>query len=184
MTLASSGSLTLNGGSAPRDVATELGRAGTGITLAGSSTDSDVKTLIGYGGGSVVFPNDFYGKSSIDAVPDPVTWSSIDGSDSGVIFSNEDNYITGINVTITLRLSFSGTHTLGGFIGYDKNDTGSFSGFAGSSTDISIANGDKLQFAGIVNDMGDDINGTVTVSNLSDGGTVIASFGVAVHGYD
>lgn len=63
MTLAASGTLTLTGGSAPRDVATEIGRAGTSVTLAGTSTDSDVKTLIGYAGGSVVFPNDFYGKS-------------------------------------------------------------------------------------------------------------------------
>lgn len=90
MTLAASGTLTLTGGSAPRDVATELGRPGTQVIIAGAASDADVKTLILYSGsGSVVFPADFYGKTAFS----PVTRNYDSGSGNDTIPSGASQVV-------------------------------------------------------------------------------------------
>jgi len=114
---------------------------------------------------------------NIHVTPDPVTWSDITGVSFG---TNEDNTISGINTTITLRMTFTGSATPGGDVGYRKNASGPYSSFKSAPVDVAFDNGNQLGFDALASAPGDSISGTVTIINLSDSGALVGSFTVGM----
>lgn len=172
MTLPSSGSITL------AQVATELG-----VSLPLNLNDASVRALAGKPTGSIVLPNDLWGKSSYDG--------TVDYFDLGVISTNDyfNGGASGFGETVTISGLSSGTvvtlrftvadvaiEASGGFSGANGSGSvgverlsGSPSGYgsgsadyttaAGPSTktfDIAVRNGDQLRMfaSGSANSVG------------------------------
>jgi hypothetical protein len=122
--------------------------------------------LIGFGTGG----------GGTDATPDAIDFSDI--SDSGFIASALTNAVTisGIDTTITLRLSL--TSGMSSFRTVDVYRAGSYvaTGSSGTTIDVTVTNGQTLQY-GFTNSQ--DVStwsGTATVTNLSDGGATLDTF--------
>lgn len=155
-------------------IRTEIGGSG-----AVSIPSSEVRTLTGVASGPVALPGDFYGKSSASNHVDAVNWSNIYSTNSGF---SETRTLTGFASSITLRLSFSGSTS--GFSGYAYNVNGAGYNVWSNNTDISVSSGDTLQFLGSAGVPGADINGTISVINLSDSNATVDTFDMVVYYFE
>lgn len=102
-----------------------------------------------------------------DVTPDPITWPNCSGS---IVASPPAQEITGINTPISLKITWTGGAAV----------TGSAS--SGGSTNTNggsfIANNlDSIHFIIV----GAGTSGTVTITNQSDGNTVIGTFTYVIY---
>ena len=105
-----------------------------------------------------------------DVTPNAVNWNDVAGG------STNTQTITGINTAINLTISFTGYAT-GSFNVY-KNDSETSLANEGSPFTLSVSNNDEIYFSGNPTD------GTisVTVTNASDGNTVLDTFTITAGG--
>ena len=158
------GSGTMSG----TDVATEFS-----ATLPKSATDFyRGGTYVPDTGGNAAVPtsgtmlgSNLYGASASDSVPDAVSWSDI--TTFGANGTNFNQTITGINVTITIKITWDGT---AGTFYYRKN-SGSYTAI-GSGGTFTVVNGDTVNFR--VLNAGS--SGNVSVLNNTNGDALIDSF--------
>lgn len=97
----------------------------------------------------------------IDVTPNPISWPNISGINIG---STGDQTITGFGAPISLEVTFTGS----GLIRYQLND-GALTTIASGSS-FTAHNNDKIGFFSGAG------SGTVTITNLSDSSTVLATF--------
>lgn len=109
------------------------------------------------------------GSGGGDVTPAAIAFTNANGS---IFAVTNTQTISAINSPITLQVSRTGV----GYLSSIKN--GTVMPLASGGT-ISLINGDTLAF-GVTNGVGSTITGTVTVTNLSDGSTVLATFTYAV----
>jgi len=100
--------------------------------------------------------------SSVDVTPNAVNWANITGSTSG---SNANQTIDGISSSISVGASLTGS----GILSYSLNGAG----FTAYSTPVSVSNGQTLRWTV---DAVFATNGTVTVTNQSDGAITLDTF--------
>lgn len=111
------------------------------------------------------------GSGGSDATPAAIAFTNANGDI--VAFTNQQT-ISAIDTTISLKVTFTG----GGRISYVKSG-GAITTIA-SGAAFNVINGDTLYFA-VSNNFGSGtVTGTVTITNLSDSSTVIATFNYTV----
>lgn len=172
MTLPASGAITL------AQIATELGRAGTSVSL----NQADVAALAGKTTSqAITIPNDFWGKSNSDYVPNALNWESMDFN------ATTSQTIGGVNPSITLAFNtfnFTmpdpwGYQSL--FISVNKNGTKTiiYNNSTATGNTISVANGDVINFTAAIQKLSNktEFRATITwnVVNVSNGNTVLDS---------
>jgi hypothetical protein len=110
--------------------------------------------------------------SAVDVTPNAVNWTDV-AAPGG---STNTVTITGINTAINLSISFTGYPGVGGFNVY-KNDSETSLANEGSPFTLSVSNNDQIYFyAG-----GASVASiSVTVTNTSDGDTVLDTFTINV----
>lgn len=122
--------------------------------------------LIGFGGDG----------GGTDVTPDAIDF--IDISDSGFTASAFTNVVTisGIDATITLRLTL--TSAMSGFRTVDVYRAGTYvtTGSSGATLDVTVTNGQTLQYAFTNAQDNSTWSGTATVSNVADGGVTLDTF--------
>lgn len=116
------------------------------------------------------------GGGGTDATPDAINFSDI--SDTGFTASVGTNIVavTGIDTTITLRLTLSvsmaGTRTVSIY----RNGAFVSQGSSGTTVDVAVTNGQTLQYL-FTNALNNTTwSGTATLSNLSDAGATLDTF--------
>lgn len=116
------------------------------------------------------------GGGGTDATPAVINFNDI--SDIGFTASAGTNVVTilGIDTTITLRLSLSANMTAQRTVGIYRNGTFLGQGASGAAVDVTITNGQTLQYFFTNSQNNTTWSGTATVSNLSDGGAVLDTF--------
>lgn len=165
MALPSSGSITI------AMIATELG---VGLPL--SLTDTNVRALAGKATGNVVLPTDFYGKSSYDPNPNAINWADCSDYNFGTAAAATSATITGINTTITLRLTLTTGSAVRRRLLVYVGGANVISTVAVQSTyDFTVTNGQAVQFNFEATQqyspkqLSTIWNGTATVTNLTTG---------------
>ena len=122
--------------------------------------------LIGFGSGG----------GGTDATPNAIDFNDI--SDVGLDPAASTNTVTisGIDTTITLRLTL--TDPMSGFRLVYIYRNGGFvgSGSSGTTIDVAMTNGQTLSYTFFNAQDNSTWTGTATVSNLSDGGAVLDTF--------
>ena len=123
--------------------------------------------LIGFGAGA---------GGGTDATPDAIDFGDI--ADSGFIASAFTNAVTisGIDTTITLRLSLTSGMTSLRVVDVYRDGAFVTEGSSGSTIDVSMTNGQTLQYAFTNSQNSTTWSGTATVTNLSDGGATLDTF--------
>ena len=106
-----------------------------------------------------------------DVTPNAVNWNDVAGG------STNTQTITGINTAINLTISFTGYGT-GSFNVY-KNDSETSLADEGTPFTLSVSNNDEIYFSG---SPGEDQTISVTVTNASDGNTVLDTFTITAGG--
>lgn len=109
--------------------------------------------------------SNFYGATNSDSTPDAMSWDDI--STFGTNGTNFNRTFAGINVTITIKITWDGDT---GIVYYRKN-SGSYTSIASGGT-FTVVNGDTLNFR--VSDAGS--SGNINVLNNTNGDAVIDSF--------
>jgi hypothetical protein len=123
--------------------------------------------LVGFGSGS---------GGGTDATPDAIDFNNISDVSFDPYAATNTVTISGIDTTITLRLTLSsGANGLRGVDVYRN------SGYVGSLTsgttfDVSLTNGQTLYYGFYNSQDNTTWSGTATVSNLSDGGATLDTF--------
>jgi hypothetical protein len=116
------------------------------------------------------------GGGGTDATPDAIDFNNI--ADAGLTASAGTNVatITGIDTTITLRLTL--TSAMSGLRVVSVYRDGGFvsQGSSGSTIDVTMTNGQTLQYFFTNAQDLTTWSGTATVSNLSDGGATLDTF--------
>jgi len=107
--------------------------------------------------------SDFYNAVGADVTPNSVDWTPITGVDFGT--SNVQT-ISGISADITISVSYTGDIFLVTYVNG-----------AIETSPLTISNNDTIDFA--ANAFGGG-NGFVTITNNSDGGTVLDTFSVTI----
>lgn len=151
-------------------------RAELGGSGAVTFPDSTTRTLTGVASGPIVLPTNFHGKSGAggsDSTPGAVNWGNISGTDSA---SNSAQTISGINVPILLRVTFSSVSgsAAGSLFVSGNTGGGSASGAIGEGTyfEFWAVSGDSVSFScSVVGTPGQTLACTVTITNRSDAGT-------------
>lgn len=122
--------------------------------------------LVGFGGGG----------GGVDATPNAIDFNDI--SDTGFVASAFTNAvtITGIDTTVTLRLSL--TSGMSGLRTVDVYRDASYvtTGSSGTTVDVTMTNGQTLQYGFTNQQDGTNWSGTATVLNISDGSAVLDGF--------
>jgi len=116
------------------------------------------------------------GGGGIDATPDAIDFADI--SDSGFTASAFTNVVTlsGIDTTITLRLTLSvGMSAERTVVAY-RNGAFVIAGSSGTTLDVALTNGQTLQYAFTNAQNLSTWFSTATLSNLCDGGQVLDTF--------
>ena len=111
-----------------------------------------------------------------DVTPNAVNWNDV-AAPGG---STNTVTITGINTAINLSISFTGYPGVGGFNVY-KNDSETSLANEGSPFTLSVSNNDQIYFYASTG-MTQTIS--VTVTNASDGNTVLDTFTISTGGED
>ena len=116
------------------------------------------------------------GGGGTDATPDAIDFSDI--SDSGFTASAATNVvtITGIDTTITLRLTLTVAMSGSRTVSILRNGAFVTSGSSGTTIDVAMMNGQTLQYHFANAEDFFNWDGTATVSNLSDGGAILDTF--------
>lgn len=116
------------------------------------------------------------GGGGTDATPNAIDFNNI--SDSGFTASAGTNVvtITGIDTTITLRLTL--TSGMSGLRVVTVYRNGAFvsQGTSGTTIDVAMTNGQTLQYFFTNSQDASTWSGTATVTNLSDGGATLDTF--------
>jgi hypothetical protein len=122
--------------------------------------------LIGFGTGG----------GGTDATPDAIDFNDI--SDSGFVASAFTNVVTisGIDTTITLRLTLTVAMSSVRTVDIYRNGSYVGSGTSGTTVDVAMTNGQTLQYAFTNAQDNTTWSGTATVTNLSDGGATLDTF--------
>ena len=103
--------------------------------------------------------------------PNAVNWNDVANG------STNTQTITGINTAINLTISFTG-YVSGSFNVY-KNDSETSLADEGTPFTLSVSNNDEIYFSG---SPGEDQTISVTVTNASDGNTVLDTFTISAGG--
>ena len=103
--------------------------------------------------------------------PNAVNWNDVANG------STNTQTITGINTAINLTISFTG-YVSGSFNVY-KNDSETSLADEGTPFTLSVSNNDEIYFSG---SPGEDQTISVTVTNASDGNTVLDTFTITAGG--
>ena len=122
--------------------------------------------LIGFGSGG----------GGTDATPNAIDFNDISDVALDPAASTNTVTITGIDTTITLRLTL--TSAMSGLrLVYVYRDSGFVgSGSSGTTFDVAMTNGQTLFYSFFNAQDNSTWSGTATVSNLSDGGAVLDTF--------
>jgi hypothetical protein len=139
MTLNSSGTISIGGSTTGQSINLELGRSATATS---SLNETDLRTLAGVASGAISLSS-FYGKSNADYTPNAVDWADIIvfGLASG---TNPNVTITGINQTVTIKLSWTVSSGTISTVEYRIN-SGSYVSIANNNT-FTVVNNDTLNF--------------------------------------
>lgn len=116
------------------------------------------------------------GGGGTDATPDAIDFNDI--SDSGfvaAVFTNEVT-ISGIDTTITLRLSLTSAMSASRTVDVYRDGALVNSASSGSTIDVTITNGQLLKYFFTNAQNVSTWSGTATVTNLSDGGVTLDTF--------
>ena len=111
-----------------------------------------------------------------DATPDAIDFVNI--SDSGLTATAFTNVVTiaGIDTTITLRLTLTVDMTAQHTVSVFRDGAFTVFGNAGATIDVTVANGQTLEYA-FANSQNSTVwSGVATVTNESDGGAALDSF--------
>ena len=138
MTLAASGEISIGGSVTNRSINVELGRAATATSNMNETT---LRTLAGVSSGAISMSN-FYGKSNADYTPDAVNW--IDIITIGATGTNANQTITGINQTVTIKVSWTVTSGTISTVEYRIN-SGSYVTINNNGT-FTVVNNDTVNF--------------------------------------
>lgn len=111
-----------------------------------------------------------------DATPDAIDFNNV--SDAGLVASAGTNVvtITGIDTTITLRLTLSSGMSGTRVVSIYRNGSFLSQGSSGTTIDVTMQNGQTLQYFFTNSLDATTWSGTATVSNLSDGGATLDTF--------
>lgn len=123
--------------------------------------------LAGFGTGS---------GGGIDATPEPIDFNDI--SDTGLVASAATNVvtITGIDTTITLRLSLTAGMTPSRTVDVYRAGAYLTTGSLGTTIDVALTNGQTLQYAFTNAQDLSTWSGTATMTNSTDGGATLDTF--------
>jgi hypothetical protein len=123
--------------------------------------------LIGFGSGS---------GGGTDGTPNAIDFNDISDVSLDPAASTNTVTITGIDTTITLRLTL--TSAMSGFrLVYVYRDSIFFAGgSSGTTIDVDLTNGQTLSYTFFNSQDNTTWSGTATVSNLTDGGAVLDTF--------
>jgi hypothetical protein len=184
MTLPSGGPISF------AQIATELGRTGTSVSL----NQSDVAALAGKTtSSSIIVPNDFWGKSAVDATPDAVNWWDISSSGSLANYNANTNgiNISGINTTITLRIELTAKSTPGASQSYITPYRAALAqtgididaSAVGTWVEFTVTNGQNVYFNWNVTGVPVETTstGTIAVKNMTDGGVTLDTFNLSYY---
>lgn len=174
MALQTSGAISINdlvaefGGTAPHSLS-EYYRGGALVPDTG--TNSGVPTS------GAISLTDFYGAAAFtpDVTPNAVDWLTISGNNS-----NPNQTINGINQTITLRLSTSGTvnsnesFTIRPIVNGSSQTSIFVDNSGGAETTFNVTNGDNVSF--LVTGATGFYLTLMSVFNDSDGGVTLDTF--------
>ena len=115
------------------------------------------------------------GGGGSDVTPNAVNW--IESTSNSLVATSNQQTITGINTTITLRIELSNSLEFGEVASYIKN-SGSAIDVQNPAAipsveyaDVSIVNGDILEFR--LDGTGNSQQGIFNITNLSDGNTLL-----------
>lgn len=116
------------------------------------------------------------GGGGIDATPNAIDFDNI--SDIGFVASAATNIvtITGIDTTITLRLTLTAAMSASRTVIVYRNGAFVTSVTSGMTVDVAMMNGQTLQYVFMNSQNLSTWSGTATVSNLSDGGATLDTF--------
>jgi hypothetical protein len=116
------------------------------------------------------------GGGGTDVTPDAIAFDDI--SDVGLTASVGTNVvtITGIDTTITLRLTLTVGMTANHTVSIYRNGAFLTFGSSGTTIDVALINGQTLQYHFVNSANLSEWEGTATVSNVSDGGAVLDAF--------
>lgn len=120
-----------------------------------------------------------------DVTPNAVNW--VEDSTNAIVATSNQQTITGINTTITLRIQLTNTLECLQYAYYRKNsgsnvfvqDTCGFPAI--EYADVSVVNGDVLDFR--LEGDGNFQQGIFNITNLSDGNTLLDSVTLTVSGF-
>ena len=114
--------------------------------------------------------------AAADGTPDPITIPNI--ADAGFVASAQTGAvtITGIDASVTLRLTLSATMSPERTVDAYRDGTFISQGTAGSTIDVTLTNAQTLHYA--FSNAADltTWSGTATLTNLTDANPVLASF--------
>lgn len=116
------------------------------------------------------------GGGGTDATPDAIDFNDI--ADSGLTASAATNVviITGIDTTITLRLTLTAAMSASRTVAIYRSSAFVASGNSGTTIDVAMMNGQTLQYHFTNSQNLSTWSGTATVSNLSDSGATLDTF--------
>ncbi len=116
------------------------------------------------------------GGGGTNATPDAIAFSDV--SDSGLTASAGTNVvtITGIDTTITLRLTLTEAMAANRTVLIYRDSVFLTYGSSGTTIDVALINGQTLQYHFVNSANVSEWEGTATVSNVSDGGAILDTF--------
>jgi len=138
MTLNSTGALSIGGSTTGQSINLELGRSATATS---NLNETDLRTLAGVASGAISISN-FYGKSNADYTPNAVDWANI--ITIGANGTNANQTITGINQTVTIKVSWGNIQGTISLVEYRIN-SGSYVTINNNGT-FTVVNNDTVNF--------------------------------------
>jgi len=170
MALPTSGTITL------AMIAAELG---VGLPL--DLNAANVRALAGKPSGNIIMPNDFYGKSSYDPYPDPVTFADLTVFEYGNASGTSSATITGISSAITLRVSINNPPGVRKRIAISVGGSGVVNSIATSpmSWDLTVNNGQTVAItltATATQNLSQYWQGSCVITNQTTSGDTLGTF--------
>lgn len=117
------------------------------------------------------------GGGGTDATPDAIDFDDIADTAPDAAAATNIVTVSGIDTTITLRLTLTTNMTGQRVVSIYRNGAFVAQGSSGTTLDVSVTNGQTLQYAFTNVQDNSTWSGTATVSNLTTGGTVLDTFG-------
>jgi hypothetical protein len=122
--------------------------------------------LIGFGTGG----------GGTDATPDAIDFTDIENTGIDATAITNEVTISGIDTTITLRLTLTSQMTSLRTVVVYRNGSPVGTGSSGTTIDVAMTNGQTLKYGFTNTQDGSTWAGTATVTNLSDGGATLDAF--------